>query len=227
MPARRQVDLAPLRDPRRDGVEPVRGAQLPRRRGHDLDAGRGPGARRAVDAARRRLDDPRRRPARRARAGGPIDVGNAGTLMRLLPGWLAGQEGRAFTLDGDDSIRRRPVDRIAAPLRAMGAGSTPPTGACRRSPSRRPRCAASTYELPVASAQVKSCVLLAGLMPTARPRSSSRRPAATTPSGCSPPPARAVRRDGRGVTTPADGLALRTSHRPRRPVVGGVPVAAA
>src|SRR4051812_34839023 len=44
---------------------------------------------------------------------GPIDVGNAGTLMRLLPGWLAAQEGRAFVLDGDDSIRRRPVDRIA------------------------------------------------------------------------------------------------------------------
>ncbi len=52
---------------------------------------------------------------------GPIDVGNAGTLLRLLPGWLAAQRGRSFTLDGDDSIRRRPVDRIALPLRAMGA----------------------------------------------------------------------------------------------------------
>ena len=52
---------------------------------------------------------------------GPIDVGNAGTLLRLLPGWLAAQEGRSFTLDGDDSIRRRPVDRIAEPLRQMGA----------------------------------------------------------------------------------------------------------
>jgi len=38
----------------------------------------------------------------------PIDVGNAGTLMRLLPGWLVAQEGRSYTLDGDDSIRRRP-----------------------------------------------------------------------------------------------------------------------
>ena len=46
-----------------------------------------------------------------------IDVGNAGTLMRLLPGWLAGQEGGRWTLDGDASIRRRPVDRVAAPLR--------------------------------------------------------------------------------------------------------------
>src|SRR6202012_2293468 len=52
---------------------------------------------------------------------GPIDVGNAGTLMRLLPGWLAAQEGRSFTLDGDESIRRRPVDRVAEPLGLMGA----------------------------------------------------------------------------------------------------------
>src|SRR5271163_5005140 len=52
---------------------------------------------------------------------GPIDVGNAGTLLRLLPGWLAAQEGRSFTLDGDESIRRRPVDRVAEPLRLMGA----------------------------------------------------------------------------------------------------------
>src|SRR5262245_48342239 len=52
------------------------------------------------------------------RGAGPatIDVGNAGTLLRLLPGWLAGQVGESWKLDGDDSIRRRPVDRIAAPL---------------------------------------------------------------------------------------------------------------
>jgi 3-phosphoshikimate 1-carboxyvinyltransferase len=94
---------------------------------------------------------------------GPIDVGNAGTLMRLLPGWLAAQEGSAFTLDGDASIRRRPVDRIAEPLRLMGAevdatdGRLPPFtihGAALHS---------IHYELPVASAQVKSCVLLAAL----------------------------------------------------------------
>lgn len=94
---------------------------------------------------------------------GTIDVGNAGTLMRLLPGWLAGQDGRSYRIDGDESIRRRPVDRIAEPLRAMGVtieatdGSLPPftvTGT-------RPR--AISYRLPVASAQVKSCVLLAGL----------------------------------------------------------------
>ena len=63
---------------------------------------------------------------------GPIDVGNAGTLLRLLPGWLAAQEGRSFTLDGDESIRRRPVDRIAEPLREMGAELRRATGASRR-----------------------------------------------------------------------------------------------
>jgi 3-phosphoshikimate 1-carboxyvinyltransferase len=93
-----------------------------------------------------------------------IDVGNAGTLLRLLPGWLAGQGRGRWTLDGDDSIRRRPVDRIAEPLRRMGAsiecrdGRLPPltvTGADLQG---------ERYELPVASAQVKSCVLLAGLL---------------------------------------------------------------
>jgi 3-phosphoshikimate 1-carboxyvinyltransferase len=91
-----------------------------------------------------------------------LDVGNAGTLLRVLPGWLAGQQG-SWTLDGDESIRRRPVDRVAEPLRRMGAEVD-----CRdgRLPPLRVRGAeleAIEYELPVASAQVKSCVLLAGL----------------------------------------------------------------
>ena len=93
-----------------------------------------------------------------------VDVGNAGTLLRLLPGWLAGQETGSWTLDGDDSIRRRPVDRVAEPLRLMGARieareeRLPPIkieGAPLRGIS---------YELPVASAQVKSCLLFAGLL---------------------------------------------------------------
>ena len=50
----------------------------------------------------------------------PIDCGNAGTLMRLLPGLLAGQEGR-FELTGDESLRSRPMERIAEPLRLMAA----------------------------------------------------------------------------------------------------------
>ena len=95
---------------------------------------------------------------------GPIDVGNAGTLMRLLPGWLAGQDGRSYTLDGDASIRRRPVDRIAEPLRRMGATIDATDGRLPPFTVHGARLRSIAYELPVASAQVKSCVLLAGLM---------------------------------------------------------------
>ena len=93
-----------------------------------------------------------------------IDVGNAGTLLRIMPGWLAGQPEGEWSFDGDESIRRRPVDRIAEPLRAMGAevecrdGRLPPFQV-RGAPLQGIR-----YELPVASAQVKSCLLLAGLL---------------------------------------------------------------
>jgi 3-phosphoshikimate 1-carboxyvinyltransferase len=94
---------------------------------------------------------------------GPIDVGNAGTLMRLLPGWLAAQDGCSFTLDGDASIRRRPVDRIAEPLRLMGAEIRAREGRLPPLQVRGARLRAITYELAVASAQVKSCVMLAAL----------------------------------------------------------------
>ena len=92
---------------------------------------------------------------------GALDCGNAGTLMRLLPGLLAGQEGR-FELTGDDSLRSRPMERIAEPLREMGARIETTDG---RAPFVVEGGALSgiTYELPVASAQVKSAVLLAGL----------------------------------------------------------------
>jgi 3-phosphoshikimate 1-carboxyvinyltransferase len=93
----------------------------------------------------------------------PIDVGNAGTLLRLLPGWLAAQEGRRFTLDGDDSIRRRPVDRIADPLEQMGAQLSARDGRLPPLEVRGAHLRAISYELEVASAQVKSCVLLAAL----------------------------------------------------------------
>jgi 3-phosphoshikimate 1-carboxyvinyltransferase len=94
---------------------------------------------------------------------GTIDVGNAGTLMRLLPGWLAFQPGASFTLDGDASIRRRPVDRIAAPLEQMGARIEARDGRYPPFTIHGASLAGIEYELPVASAQVKSCVLLAGL----------------------------------------------------------------
>ena len=95
--------------------------------------------------------------------GDALDVGNSGTLLRLLPGWLAGQPGGVWRLDGDESIRRRPFDRIAEPLERMGAtvemseGNTAPvtiTGAALRG---------IDHVSKVASAQVKSCVLIAGL----------------------------------------------------------------
>lgn len=98
-----------------------------------------------------------------AEVDGPIDVGNAGTLMRLLPGWLAAQDGRSYTLDGDDSIRRRPVDRIAEPLRLMGATIEATEGRLPPFTITGGRLEAIDYTLPVASAQVKSCVLLAAL----------------------------------------------------------------
>ena len=95
---------------------------------------------------------------------GLIGVGNAGTLMRLLPGWLAGQPGGVWTLDGDSSIRRRPVDRVAEPLRLMGATVDARDGRFPPFTVRGAELTGIEYELPVASAQVKSCVLIAGMM---------------------------------------------------------------
>jgi 3-phosphoshikimate 1-carboxyvinyltransferase len=92
---------------------------------------------------------------------GPIDAGNSGTLIRLLPGILAGHEG-AFTLTGDDSLRSRPMERVAEPLRQMGAEVETTEG---RAPItvRGGELESIRYRPPVASAQVKSSVLLAGL----------------------------------------------------------------
>jgi 3-phosphoshikimate 1-carboxyvinyltransferase len=90
-----------------------------------------------------------------------LDCGNAGTLMRLLPGILAGQEGR-FELTGDPSLSTRPMERVAEPLRLMGAAVETTDG---HAPLTVEGGALTpiTYALPVASAQVKSAVLLAGL----------------------------------------------------------------
>ena len=98
-----------------------------------------------------------------------IDVGNAGTLMRLLPAWLAGQTGGGtWTLDGDASIRRRPMNRIAEPLRLMGAHieTTGDGFAPLRIEGRRLQ--GVEYVMPMASAQVKSCTLLAGILAQGR-----------------------------------------------------------
>jgi 3-phosphoshikimate 1-carboxyvinyltransferase len=91
-------------------------------------------------------------------------VGNSGTLMRLLPGWLAGQPGRRWTLDGDESIRRRPVDRIAEPLRIMGAKVEMAEGGRSPFTVEGAELHGIDYTAPVASGQVKTCVLIAGLL---------------------------------------------------------------
>jgi 3-phosphoshikimate 1-carboxyvinyltransferase len=91
----------------------------------------------------------------------PIDCGNAGTLMRLLPGILAGQRGR-FELVGDDSLSSRPMERVAEPLRRMGATVVTDAGHPPLTVEGG-QLQPIDYELPVPSAQVKSAVLLAGL----------------------------------------------------------------
>jgi 3-phosphoshikimate 1-carboxyvinyltransferase len=96
---------------------------------------------------------------------GPIDCRNAGTLLRLLPGLLVGQEGR-FELVGDESLSRRPLERVAEPLRLMGASVETKDGHAPLVVEGRSAVKPIRYELPVASAQVKSCVLLAGLYAT-------------------------------------------------------------
>tara|TARA_R110001592_G_scaffold59660_6_gene181076 strand:+ start:242 stop:1543 length:1302 start_codon:yes stop_codon:yes gene_type:complete len=94
---------------------------------------------------------------------GELYVGNSGTSMRLLAGLLAGQK-FDVTMTGDVSLSKRPMERVAKPLREMGAvvetaeGGRPPL-TLRGGQSLK----AIDYVLPMASAQVKSCVLLAGL----------------------------------------------------------------
>ncbi len=95
--------------------------------------------------------------------GAPLDCRNAGTLVRLLSGLLAAQEGEQFELHGDASLSARPMERVASPLRAMGAVVETTNGTLPLRIEGRP-LSPITYELPVASAQVKSAVLLAGVL---------------------------------------------------------------
>jgi 3-phosphoshikimate 1-carboxyvinyltransferase len=97
----------------------------------------------------------------------PLDLGNAGTAMRLMMGLLAPQRFDS-TLIGDESLMRRPMERVAEPLRTMGARirtheGRPPVEIQGTAPLR-----AIDYTLPVASAQVKSALLLAGLAASGR-----------------------------------------------------------
>jgi 3-phosphoshikimate 1-carboxyvinyltransferase len=94
---------------------------------------------------------------------GPLDLGNSGTSMRLLAGLLAGQ-GFAVTLTGDHSLSGRPMKRVTDPLSRMGARiETTERGTAPLRIAANDQLQGIDYRLPMASAQVKSCVLLAGL----------------------------------------------------------------
>lgn len=94
---------------------------------------------------------------------GPLDLGNSGTSMRLMSGLLAGQ-GFEVTLIGDSSLSKRPMKRVTDPLASMGARIASEAGGT--APLRIhavESLQAIDYDMPVASAQVKSCLLLAGM----------------------------------------------------------------
>lgn len=95
----------------------------------------------------------------------PLNAGNSGTTMRLLMGVLAGNGARA-TLTGDDSLLRRPMGRVAEPLLKMGASILLSEGGRAPVTVRGRAISGIDYSSPIASAQVKSAVLLAGLLAT-------------------------------------------------------------
>lgn len=97
-----------------------------------------------------------------SRASEPVDCGNSGTTMRLLAGILAAQRFDS-TLIGDASLTVRPMDRVAMPLREMGARLSLTNGHAPIEIAATAGLHGISYKLPMASAQVKSCVLLAGL----------------------------------------------------------------
>ena len=97
-------------------------------------------------------------------AAHPLDCGNSGSTMRMISGLLAPQSGR-FTLVGDASLSRRPMERIRKPLEEMGARLTLTDGHAPLTIDGTPLTAID-YTTPVPSAQVKTCILLAGLQTT-------------------------------------------------------------
>jgi len=107
---------------------------------------------------------------------GPLDLGNSGTAMRLMTGMLAGQD-FAATLTGDESLTGRPMQRVITPLGRMGATIDSRDGKPPLHIRGNPSLVAIDYALPIASAQVKSAILLAGLY--AHGRTSVTEPAVT------------------------------------------------
>lgn len=91
-----------------------------------------------------------------------LDAGNSGTTMRLLTGYLAAQNGSLFTFSGDESLKKRPMNRILQPLELMG-GVFKSSSGCAPLNIFGARLKGINYTLPIPSAQVKSSILLAGL----------------------------------------------------------------
>jgi 3-phosphoshikimate 1-carboxyvinyltransferase len=157
-----------------------------------------------------------------------IDVGNAGTLMRLIPGWLAGQRGGSWTLDGDESIRRRPVDRVADPLREMGARIDAREGRLPPFTVHGASLHGIEYTLPVASGQVKSCVLLAGLLAEGPTTVIEPVPSRDHTERLLARSGAHIRRDGDRITvTSQDELELGSLHVPGDPSSAAFLIAAA
>src|SRR3989454_4072955 len=145
---------------------------------------------------------------------GSLDCANSGTTMRLLLGLLAGSSISA-TLDGDASLRRRPMDRVVEPLRTMGAR-------IESRESRAPIFVTGTslqgrrHILPIPSAQVKSALLLAGL-------SASGPTTVVEPTPTRDHTERLLRAMGTDVGATADGVVVRPSHQPLRPIELAIP----
>jgi 3-phosphoshikimate 1-carboxyvinyltransferase len=99
--------------------------------------------------------------------GRQLDCGNSGTTMRLLAGILAGQN-FSSTLTGDESLRSRPMQRVIEPLGMMGAQVSSNEGRAPLTIQGQRPLTAIDYELLIASAQVKSCILLGGLNATGK-----------------------------------------------------------
>jgi 3-phosphoshikimate 1-carboxyvinyltransferase len=148
------------------------------------------------------------------RPQGPLDCANSGTTMRLLLGILSGSWVSA-TLDGDASLRLRPMSRVIDPLRTMGAriesrdGRAPLTVMGARLQGRR-------HVLAVASAQVKSALLLAGL-------SASGPTTVVEPMPTRDHTERLLRAMGTDVAATPEGVVIRPSHQPLRPIDLSVP----
>jgi 3-phosphoshikimate 1-carboxyvinyltransferase len=147
--------------------------------------------------------------------GGILDVGNSGTSLRLIAGLVAGLP-MTCVLDGDASLRRRPVARIIEPLRRMGAvlhgrrhDSLPPLTVVGHTPLR-----AVDYTTPVPSAQVKSAILLAGLRAegrtTVRERIATRDHTERMLRARGVPVERTATNDGGVAWTVEGGIAVRT-----------------